>query len=212
MSNKRIFKVNVVIPPSIVGIIRRLSRAKQGDLIEQMGRDVSCKFGAFFMDASKRRHKVARKYGVQPTGILEFSSTYPPRSRGGGEINSARRGNTAVLTISGVPFLSRAFGALNIQPKKAHCLTIPINRISVHKRAADLKREGWSLFTLGNRMHITGLSRNRRGILFGYRNGDLVPLFALVKNVIIPQDKGLMPSEAIIGSWAAESAKRFIGI
>lgn len=183
-------------------------------MMRTMGRDVSCAFGRFFYGASKTRHKTARKFGVTPTGALEFSDTYPPRSRTGGEITSTPQGDgSVVLKISGVPFLARAWGDLHIAPKKASALTIPISRYSVHKSAGDMKKEGWTLFTLGNRGRFGNLPRKRNGVLFGTRNGgDLIPLFALVKNATIPQDRGLMPSEAEIGSWAASSARRFLGV
>lgn len=208
-----VFKVTVHIPPSIVGLIRRLSVAEQHNMIAKMGRDVACRFGGHFMDASRTRHKTANKYGVRPTGILEFSRDYPPRNSRGGEITSRNEGSAAVLTIKGIPFLSRAFGEVTIVPKAASALTIPISRFSVHKRAGELKREGWSLFTLGNRGHVAGVSRRRNGILFGsLHGGDIVPLYALVKRVTLPQDAGLMPSENIIGSWAASSAKEYLGL
>ena len=209
-----VFRVEVKIPPAIVGLVRRLSVSERGNMTRTMGRDVACAFGRFFYDASKTRHKTARRFGVTPTGVLEFTDSYPPRSRAGGEITSTPQGDGSVtLKISGVPFLARAWGDLHVTPKKASALTIPISRYSVHKSAGDLKNEGWTLFTLGNRGRFGTLPRKRNGVLFGTRNGgDIVPLFALVKNATIPQDRGLMPTEAEIGSWAASSARRFLGV
>ena len=205
MGNK-VFKFEVKIPPSITGIISRLSATKQRSMMRQMGRDLTKDFAHFFYAASRSRHKTANKYGVEPTGILEFDDGFPARSRGGGIIKASEAGNEVTLTVGGVPFLSRAYAPLHIVPKRAHCLTIPISSESVHKRAADLKRAGWVLFS--------GCRRNGygRGILFGKRGYSVVALFALVKNATIPQDKGLMPSEAEVGSWAASSAKRFLGL
>lgn len=209
-----VYKIEVKIPPAIVGLVRRLSVSERGNMTRNMGRDVACAFGRFFYDASKTRHKTARKFGVTPTGALEFSDSYPPRSHAGGEITSTPQSDrSVVLKISGVPFLSRAWGDLHIQPKKASALTIPISRYSVHKSAGELRKEGWTLFTLGNRGRFGTLPRKRNGVLFGTRNGgDIVPLFALVKNATIPQDRGLMPTEAEIGLWAASSARRFLGL
>lgn len=209
-----VYQVEVKIPPAIVGLVRRLAVSERGNMMRTMGKDVACAFGRFFYAASKTRHKTARKFSVTPTGALEFTDTYPPRSRAGGEIISTPYGDGSVtLRISGVPFLARAWGDLHITPKQASALTIPISRYSVHKRASDLKKEGWTLFTLGNRGRFGNLPRKRNGILFGMRNGgELVPLFVLVKNATIPQDRGLMPSDAEIGSWAASSARRFLGV
>lgn len=201
------FKVEVTIPPAVVGLIRKLQPQGQSEIVSQMGKDVACRLGAFFMDASRSRHKVAKRFGVEPTGILEFTDTYPPVSRGGGEIKSRREGSTAVLRVTGVPFLNRAYGALQIQPRKAHCLTIPINKASVHHSASEMKTLGYVLFSRKSRR-----GGRASGILYGKRGGRVVPLFALVRNAIIPRDRGLMPTEARLASWAAASAKRQMGV
>lgn len=203
---KDIFKFEVVIPPSITGMIRRLTATNQRKMMKTMGRDLTTSFARFFYAASRTRHKTAKKYGVNPTGILEFNDGFPARSRGGGEITARESGNVVTLTVSGVPFLSRAYHPLFITPKKASCLTIPISRESVHKRAADLRKAGWVLFA-GNRRNGHG-----KGILFGKKGSSIVALYALVKNATIPQDKGLMPTEAEVGTWAASSAKKFLGL
>ena len=204
-----VFKVDVQIPPAITGLVRRLAVTSQGEMVSQMGRDVACRLGRFFSDASRSRHKVAERFGVKPTGVLEFTDTYPPRSHGGGEITSRRSGSTATLRVTGIPFLGRVYGSVKIVPRRASCLTIPINRASVHKSAAEMESIGYVLFSRRSKR-----GGRASGVLYGKREGSkrAIPLFALVKSVTLPQDRGLMPTERRIGSWAASSARRFLGL
>lgn len=202
-----VFNVEVKIPPSITGLIRRLSPQGQGKVVSQMGRDVACRFGRFFNDASKTRHTVAQRFNVKPTGIMEFNDTYPPQSRGGGEITSRRDGNSAVVKIKGLPFLNRAYGSVRITPRRARYLTIPINRASVHHSAAEMESLGYVLFCRSRRS-----GGKASAILYGKRGGRVYALYALSKGVTLPKDAGLMPTENEIGAWAASSARRYFGL
>lgn len=207
-----LFKLEVEMPPMLTGLLRSLSATGQRRVIGRIGRSVAVGIARHFYKASRTRHKTARRFGVEPTRILEFNATYPPRSPGGGKITASAANDYAEVRISGIPFLSRAFGDLHIRPDKASALTIPINAESVHKSVAQMKREGWVLFTLGNRRKVAGLKK-QSGILFGTKGGgEIVPLYVLAKNAIIPQDRGLLPEEHEIVLTAVKAAREEMGV
>lgn len=197
------FKVIRRLPKNLV---RFKGKVRGGSLFAaNVLKDVGLKFADFFRNASVTRHKTAKRLGATPTGILEFTKSFPSRSRGGGEINGRSVGGQPQIEITGVPFLRRAYGAVTVRPKRASCLTIPIHKDAYGRTARQTETLGYVLFT--------ARSRRGKGILFGKTgDGKVVPLFALVKNATIPKDAGLMPTNGQIAHWTAESAKRNIGL
>lgn len=202
------FDIDVKIPEGFARLAGRLSVAEVRDRLEDIGRGVAVSLAKYFNRISRTRHKTARRLGAEPTHILEFYEGYPPFSMGGAEITAYRAGSKSVFVeVSGIPFLGRAYGDVTIVPKMAHALTIPIHRYSYAKSAADMKRDGWSLFTLGSRGRY-GTKRNR-GILFGMKGMEgPVPLFRFSRHVTLPQDAKLMPSSEMVGRWAADALER----
>ena len=201
-----LFKIDVALPASVTRLVRRLSPEGRARILDGVGRDVSIDLARYFTKISKTRHKTARRLGAAPSGILEFYEFYPPMSRGGAEINAYRRGASSVfVTISGIPFLSRAYGDLHIRPVRASALTIPMHRYAYNTSAAEMKTLGWTLFTMGR--HWGG----RSGILFGMRGSEgPIPLYRLVKHATVPQDAKLMPTQDMLARWARDSANEQI--
>ena len=201
--------ISVKMPEGWTNLRRRLGPEEARDRLDFIGREVARKLAGYFNRIGRTRHKTARRLGATPTGIMEFYEGYPPFSMGGAEIYAYRRGASSVFVeVSGMPFLARAFGDVYITPKRAHALTIPIHRYAYAKRAADLKKEGWTLFTLGNRRAVSGVDRTR-GVLFGMRGTEgPVPLFALAKSATLPKDAKLLPSSEMVGAWAARALER----
>ena len=121
-----------------------------------------------------------------------------------------RKGAAAVYIQTGkgeasvvvpIPGITRAFKTLEIAPRMAGALTIPINSIAYGKRAGELQAEGWRLFR--------GNGRARR-ILFGAYDGEVRGLYALMSHVRIPQDRSLLPSDQQIASAVQRGAQSYI--
>ena len=157
--------------------------------------------------ASVSRHKCADRLGARHSKFLEFAS-----ARGQTRSESAYVGankpyieakditdDYATIEIGNTPGLRRAFGALTITPKKASALTIPIDKIAYARRVSELKNEGVNIFRPKN-TNILATSE-------GGSKKKLRPLYALVKSVTIPQDKGLLPKKQEIQDWALETAE-----
>lgn len=201
--------ISVRMPAAWENLRRWLSPMETRERLDYVGRSVARSLAAYFNKIGRTMHKTARKLGATPTGILNFYEGYPPFSMTGAEINSYRVGSSSVFVeVTGIPFLRRAFGDVRITPKRAHALTIPIHRYAYAKRAEDLERDGWKLFTLGSRRKVEGV-RKASGILFGMRGSEgPVPLFRFARSVTLPQDARLLPSSEMVGRWAADALER----
>ena len=158
--------------------------------------------------ASVSRHKCADRLGARHSKFLEFAS-----ARGQIRSESAYVGakkpyieakditnESATIEIGNTPGLRRAFGALTITPKKARALTIPIDKIAYARSVHELKNEGVDIFRPKNTNILATQSK-------GSKKGKIRPLYALVKSVTIPQDRGLLPKKEEIQDWALEMAE-----
>ena len=199
------FKVEVVMPRVVTEAVKKLSAAGMGEFVSGVAHDIGVGLAEFMDRASRSRHKTADRFGVEPSGLLEFPHDCPSRSRGGAEIYSRRNGYAASVYVRGIPFLNRAFGDVVVTPKKASALTIPISRESYRHTAAEMRSLGYVLFTKGR-----GRRRNAKasGILFGKRGSRTVPLYRLARRARLPMDAGLLPSSDMISEWAVSSARK----
>lgn len=118
-------------------------------------------------------HNSSARLGAPQTGHLE---------KGCAAITSYATGDGGYVQIP-IPGITRVFGAVTITPKRARSLTIPLNRASYGRTASEVRQLGWKLFSA-------------KGVLFGDKgDGAAVPLYALKKKVVIPQDKTMLPTE-----------------
>ena len=126
--------------------------------------------------AAASRHKTAARLGAAPTGHLDEAARTM--------LMEADVDHGAVAIRS--PGFARALGPLTIRARRAKALTIPLDRAAHSRRAAELKRMGWSLF------QAPGPAL--RGILMGKGpSGDVRALYALRPSVTLPHDPGLLP-------------------
>lgn len=166
-------------------------------IMKAMRDAVVLKLSGWIFRRSKSRHKTANKFGVKPTGILEFAESSPTSySRGGGKIFSQRKGESNSIFISGIPFIQKAFRDLNITPKKASALTIPLHRDAVRTPARQIASKGWNTFIPRGKSYIAGKKGNSKKI---------VPLYALSKSVRIPRDARLLPPAHLMDYWAKDA-------
>lgn len=152
------------------------------------------------------RHKTADRLGATHTGFYEKAR--------GRVVGRKADEKEAVVAIENTPGLSRAFRDLHITPKTARWLTIPIHRTAYGKSVADLRSLGHKVFRPGSARILAetteqteqytdreGRKRTRR---------KLRPLYALVKSVRIPRDKGLLPQAGEIRRLAKEAAEDYV--
>jgi hypothetical protein len=137
---------------------------------------------------ARSRHGTAESLGAAPTGFLQ---------KGARAI--VCRGDCVDIPIPG---FARVFRPLDIRPRRAKELTIPISRVSYGVRAGRLAREGWSLFRVA--------ARGGRGavVLFGRRGGEraATALYLLRTRARIPQDRSLLPTDGEMHAQAARGA------
>lgn len=157
--------------------------------------------------ASVSRHKCADRLGAPHSKFLEFASARGQLRTESSYVSPNKpyieakdiTDDSAIIEIGNTPGLRRAFGALRITPKKANALTIPIDKIAYARRVSELKNEGVNIFRPKN--------TNILATTEGGSKKKLRPLYALVKSVTIPQDKGLLPKKQEIQDWALETAE-----
>jgi hypothetical protein len=112
-----------------------------------------------------------------------------------------KTGNGEASVVVPIPGISRAFHALEIAPRTAGALTIPLNSIAYGKRVGELRAEGWRIFR--------GRGRARR-VLFGAYNGEVRGLYALLSRVRVPQDRSLLPSDQQVNAAVKRGAQLYI--
>lgn len=154
---------------------------------------------------SLTRHKVADRLHAKYTRFYEDA---PGRTY----ITQLHPGEVTI-TVKNTPGLSRAFHDLDIRPVRAKELTIPLSRIAYGKRVRDLRAQGHKIF----RPHGTDIlaesttvaekkGRRKKAGVLGARAATkpkykLRPLYALVKQVHIPRDPGLLPKPSVVEGW-----------
>lgn len=94
-------------------------------------------------------------------------------------------------------FPARVYGA-TVRPQRASALTIPIHKLAYGRRARVFESEtGKKLFRL----------KGKRVLMADF-DGDIVPIYALVKSARIPKDPDALPEDAaIIGEALTRSRK-----
>ena len=169
-----------------------------------VGNTLVLKIATYIYNRSLTRHNTADRLGASHTGMLEFSRSVPAYTRRGGRIFATVKGGRADVTIQGVAGLARAYRPLDIYPRKAHALTVPISAEAYAKTAKKLSDAGWRLFVPKRN------GSENSGVLMGTFAGVTKPLFALRRHVHIKRDPQLMPSDRLIAAWAAEGMREYM--
>jgi hypothetical protein len=127
------------------------------------------------------RHRTADRLGASPTGFLA----------GAADSVEARSDAAAADILIGVPGLGRAFADLHIRARNAGALTIPVHGDAYGRRAGEFD----DLF-IWRAKKEDGDSGSSKAFLARKGPGDtLVLMYVLLKSVIIPQDRSLLPSD-----------------
>ena len=141
-------------------------------------------------EASKR-HFTAHRLGATPTGHLEDAAN--------SMLTTADSTAGSLLIYS--PGFNRVFQSVNIRPKRARALTIPLAAEAYGKRAGELSRKGWALFR-----------PKKKAVLFGVSpiDGKIKPLYALKGGVTLRQDRSLLPPDQDIAKAASQAAITYL--
>jgi len=174
------------------------------ELAQFVGRRVLEKVKDHLDEMSATRHKTADRLGAQHSKFLEYASgrTVGGRKGQGTFLRDVSEAG-ATVSIENTPGLDRAYHDLHIKPVRAGALTIPISRYAYNKRVKELRDEGYEIARPKGKNILMG----KKG-----KKGKARPMFALVKSVTVPKDPGLLPQNAEVGEWVADSIQDFIDV
>lgn len=146
---------------------------------------------------AETRHDTANKLGASPTGFLAQATDVAAAA----DVISADS-DSATLSMRH-PAIARAYRDIQIKPKNAKALAIPINAIAYGRYAREFQDQG--LFRLGGRGADVGKN------ILAMKSGDtVIPLFLLVRSVTQKRDPSLMPSNEQIAAAGARGLGRFV--
>jgi hypothetical protein len=139
--------------------------------------------------AAQARHTTADRLKATPTGYLTKRAEL---------VQGTGNKEGAEITVTGAIF-KRTFGPVTVRPRAKKMLAIPMRAEAYGKRPGEFG----DLF----------LFKSKQGRLFLARQageGRLHFLFLLKSVVILPQDRGLLPSEAQFGQLAELAARGYL--
>lgn len=168
--------IKATIHPKLIPLLRDLSALARRELFSVGATALAATLRSYLRHQGASRHNTASRLGANPTQHI---------IKGAARITSRSSSNGATVSVP-IAGISRAFHDLTITPKKASNLTIPVAAASYGHRVRELKRMGWTVFT-----------PNGRDFIMGKQDGDKEPtlLYALKKQVVIRQDRSLLPSD-----------------
>jgi hypothetical protein len=191
-------------------VSRVFSRTSMRGMNGHIGVYVTEKLKDFLDEMSVSRHKTADRLGAKPTHYLEYASGRSGSGRQTTELGKVDN-NEINITIRNTPGLKRAYGPLDITPRRARALTIPLAAESYGKTVANLRRAGHVLFRpKGRNVLVEDVTVRRKGRRKKGESAtvtEIRPMYALVKRVHIPQDRGLLPTNRDFALWAADAAE-----
>jgi hypothetical protein len=174
--------------PVLAGLQRELTNRRP--LHDYMAAAAEAGTRMHIRSAAAQRHTTAQALGARPTGYLTKRA----------ELVEGRGTAEGVdLNITGEIF-KRTFGPVTVRPVNKKMLAIPMRAESYGKRPGEF---GDELFVF----------RAKQGRLFLARQagpGRLQFLFLLKRVVVLPQDRGLLPSDAQFGQLAELGARGYL--
>lgn len=183
----------------------RLTAASRASLNRKIGERVVDLLRGHLAKMSGSRHKVADRLGATHTNNFENA---PGRTA----VASVGDGGVKV-EIANTYGLERAFGPVHITPKRARALTIPIHRISAHKRVKELEGEGHRITRVGRMLgEYDGSEETYTDPKDGKtkKRKRLRKLYVLVRSVTVPQDAGLLPTNEQVKAAARDAAQGWL--
>ena len=139
--------------------------------------------------AAQARHATANRLGAKPTGYLTKRAEL---------VEGRGNAKEAEITVTGAIF-KRTFGPVTVRPVAKKMLAIPMRAEAYGKRPGEFT----DLFVF----------KSKQGRLFLARQaepGKLHFLFLLKASVVLPQDRGLLPSDDQFGQIAELGARGYL--
>lgn len=169
--------VKASIHPQLKAILRDLGPTARRELFSVGGVALASMLRGYLRSQGASRHATASRLGATPTGHI---------IKGAARVTSLSTPDSASVSVP-IAGISRAFAPLTVRAQKASALTIPVAAASYGHRVREMKRLGWSVFR-----------PKGKDFLMGSRDGDkeATLLYALKKQVVIRQDRSLLPSDA----------------
>ena len=140
--------------------------------------------------AATARHTTAQRLGSSPTGYLTKRVELVESSASAGE---------AVVTVTGAIF-QRVSGPVTVRPRTRKMLAIPMRAEAHGRRPGEFP----DLFVFRARQGRVFLARR------GATQGRLEFLFLLKAKVVLPQDRGLLPTDEQFGQLAELAARGYL--
>lgn len=163
---------------------REMTFAEKAEFADQLAGEFEELTRSHIREAAKTRHTTAERLGAKPTNYLLNKAA---------SVESVGAPGKVLLTVAGDIF-KRAFGPVKVSAVAKKYLTIPITAAAYGRRAGEFD----GLF----------LVRTKKGnLLLAQREGKtLKPFFLLKAQVTLPEDRGLLPSDAAFFHAAEEAA------
>lgn len=139
--------------------------------------------------AASQRHTTASKLGAKPTGYLTKRAEL---------VEGTGNAQQAEITVTGAIF-KRVFGPVTVRPVAKKMLAIPMRAEAYGKRPGEFN----DLFVY----------RSKQGRLFLAKKaapGRLQFYFLLKVSVVLPQDRGLLPSDEQFGQLSELAARGYL--
>lgn len=139
----------------------------------------------YLIGIAPRRHATADRLGATPTGHLE---------RAAESVTSTSNAQGATVSVTS-PGLSRAFGDLLIKPKKGKYLTIPATAEAYGRRARSFNDLRVAVFGKGK---LALIKAEQSSVATRKESGGRSEVYYWLKtSVTLPQDRSLLPSDAL---------------
>ncbi len=136
--------------------------------------------------AAQTRHKTAQRLGATPTQYLLNKAA---------SVEAIGAPGRVLLSVSGEIF-KRTFREVTVSAVNAKMLTIPIAAESYGKRAGEF----------GKLFAFTAKTGKQSSFLARKVDGKMQFLFLLKRSVVLPQDRGLLPSEEDVFKTVEQTA------
>jgi hypothetical protein len=184
--------VNITVTDQATPILADLHRAlsNRTELNQYIGTAAATGTRRHILKAAESRHTTATKLSATPTGYL---------TKRAGLTEGRGTADGAEITVTGAIF-RRVFGPVTIRPREAKMLAIPMRAESYGKRPGEFS----DLFVYRSKQGRAFLARKGAG------QGRFEFLFLLKSFVILPQDRGLIPSDEQFAQLAELGARGYL--
>lgn len=182
--------VSVSIPPRLARFLGPLGPEGRRSLFSVAANALRIRVRGHLALLAASRHGTAQALGARPTGHL---------ARGARAVTfeaDADHG-AVVIPIAGI---GRAFRDVEIRPRNADALTLPVHAAAYGHRVAELRRMGWTIFRPKGVDVLMGARKGAKGGM-----EPAVALYALKRRAKLRQDRSLLPTDAEMSASAAKA-------